>query len=250
MSAHDLENPGRPDNEKPSWEREDPSLKPKVHLHPGAGAESLKAGYELADANVKGIVAFLVALLCLIAVVWVVVFGMGKLINTGIMRQDGPASKWNRVAGVKPATLVSDPRIEQQQLQMIVGKFPTPRLQTDDGNMDVAEMHAREDILLDYYTWVGDQHQAVRIPIDRAMQLIAQQGLPVEAQQAQQQQAMFGDGSKAVTAPLTDGFARTGPELEMIATRNQRMEQIKPETQAKGPERAKGSEQARLQTQR
>jgi hypothetical protein len=35
---------------------------------------------------------------------------------------------------------------------------------------------------------------------------------------------MFGDGSTAVTVPLTDGFARTGPELKMIETREQRME--------------------------
>ena len=61
----------------------------------------------------------------------------------------------------------------------MVQRFPTPRLQTDDGNEEIAEMHAREDLLLDYYSWVDRSSGKVRIPISRAMQLIAQHGLPV-----------------------------------------------------------------------
>ena len=30
--------------------------------------------------------------------------------------------------------------------------FPTPRLETDDGNQDTADLHAREDLLLDHYS--------------------------------------------------------------------------------------------------
>jgi len=48
---------------------------------------------------------------------------------------------------------------------------------TDDGNQDVADLHAREDLLLDYYTRVDGQPGKVRIPIDRAIELIAQRGL-------------------------------------------------------------------------
>ena len=40
-------------------------------------------------------------------------------------------------------------------------------------------MHAREDLLLDHYHWVDRSSGEVRIPIARAMQLIAQHGLPV-----------------------------------------------------------------------
>ncbi len=50
--------------------------------------------------------------------------------------------------------------------------FPGPALQTDDGNQDTADLHAREDLLLDHYSRVPGQ-QGMRIPIDRAMQLIA-----------------------------------------------------------------------------
>ncbi len=192
-------------------------------------------GYETSDANVSGAVTFLVVLGVSVIVVFVLAFGIGKLINLELAKQDGPANKWSQLAGAKTGgNMESNPQIEQQQLQQLVKRFPTPRLQTDDGNMDVAEMHAREDMFLNYYSWVDTQHQVVRIPITRAMQILAQKGIPVEGQQGTQQQAMFGDGSNAVTPPLTDGFARTGPEIDMIeARRQQRMEAEPPQnTQA------------------
>jgi hypothetical protein len=127
------------------------------------------------------------------------------------------------MAGVKPGNMESNPQIEQQQLQSLVKRFPTPRLQSDDGNMEVANMHAREDMLLHHYTWVDQNKQTVRIPIERAMELIAQKGLPVESQQGPQEQAIFGDKPTTVTAPLTTGFARTGPELQVIEARDQRL---------------------------
>jgi len=108
-------------------------------------------------------------------------------------------------------------------LQQLVKRFPTPRLQTDDGNMEVADIHAREDMLLNHYTWVDQNKQTVRIPIELAMRIVVQKGLPVESQPAPQEQAMFGDSRKTVTAPLTNGFARTGPELQVIEARDQRL---------------------------
>jgi hypothetical protein len=198
-------------------------------------------GYETTDANVRDTALFLVVLGASVAIVFVLAFGIGKLINMELARQDGPTNKWSQLAGAKPGNLESDPQIQQQQLKALVKRFPTPRLETDDGNLDVAEMHAREDILLNHYSWVDEQKQTVRIPITRAMQLLAQRGLPVEGQQSAEgqaktadgqtgatqqgnEQAMFGDGSQVVTAPLTDGFARTAPELRMIETREQRLE--------------------------
>ena len=195
-----------------------------MELHQGSDPESRKIGYEVADANVKDTGIFLVVLAASLAVVFVLAFGIGKLIYMELGRQDGPTNKWSQMAGMKSGNLESDPQIQQQQLQQMVKRFPTPRLQTDDGNLEVAQMHAREDMLLNHYSWADQQHQAVRIPITRAMQLLAQKGIPVESQQGQQEQAMFGDGSKIVTAPLTDGFARTGPELRMIYAKQQQME--------------------------
>jgi hypothetical protein len=53
----------------------------------------------------------------------------------------------------------------------------------------------------------------VRIPIDRAMEIIVQRGLPV-APAAQNAPLMAGDRQPVVQVPLTSGFARTAYELE------------------------------------
>ncbi|HEX4021886.1 MAG TPA: hypothetical protein VHX63_12110 [Acidobacteriaceae bacterium] len=192
--------------------------------HPDSSfEESKRVGYETEDANIRGVVTFIIVLASSLAVFFVVCFGMGKLINEALIKHDGPLNRWSQEAGVKPANMASDPAIEQQQLRDMVAKFPTPRLQTDDGSMDIAQMHAREDLLLNHYTWIDQKAQTVRIPIARAMQILAEKGLPVEDQQGPQEQAMFGDASTAVHAPLTNGFARTGPELQMIQVRQQRL---------------------------
>jgi hypothetical protein len=101
----------------------------------------------------------------------------------------------------------------QNKIAEITQSFPTPRVQLDDGNQDVADLHAREDILLGNYSWVDQSKGTVRIPIERAIEIIAQRGLPV-APAVQTQPLMTGDSTPKVTAPLTNGFARTGYEQE------------------------------------
>jgi hypothetical protein len=86
-------------------------------------------------------------------------------------------------------------------------------VQTDDGNQDVADLHARENLLLDNYTWVDAGHSRVRIPIERAMELMAQHGIQV-APPAQLPAPMTGDERPTVQAPLTSGFAPTAFEQE------------------------------------
>jgi hypothetical protein len=90
-------------------------------------------------------------------------------------------------------------------------------VQIDDGNQDVAELHQREDLLLDNYTWIDQSQGKIRIPIERAMQIIAQKGLPV-APTTQQAPLLAGDQKPAITVPLTSGFARTGYEQDLAAT--------------------------------
>jgi hypothetical protein len=111
--------------------------------------------------------------------------------------------------------------MEQNQLNQMVQRFPTPRLQTDDGNQEIAEMHTREDLLLDNYSWVDRTSGKIRIPISRAMQIIAEHGLPVAPQEEQTEPLMAGDRVPVVTPPLTDGFARTGYEQQYLETLEQ-----------------------------
>ena len=89
-------------------------------------------------------------------------------------------------------------------------------MQVDDGNQDVADLHAREDLLLDNYSWVDAAHTKVRIPIERAMELIAQRGLPV-APAVQTAPLMTGESAPVLQVPLTNGFARTAFEQDEAA---------------------------------
>jgi hypothetical protein len=174
------------------------------------------AGYEQTDVKVTGILVFLTSLFIFVGVCGVVTYGMGKLINAHMNKEDGPNNKWTKTAEIRElGNLPSSPEM-QNKIAEITKTFPTPRVQTDDGNQDVADLHQREDLLLDNYTWVDQSQGKVRIPIERAMQIIAQQGLPV-APAVQQAPLLAGDEKPAVHAPLTSGFARTGYEQDQAA---------------------------------
>ena len=59
---------------------------------------------------------------------------------------------------------------------------PEPRLQTDP-RQDLADLRAKEDDTLTSYGWVDRNAGVVRIPIDQAMQLTLQRGLPSRTEQ-------------------------------------------------------------------
>jgi len=114
----------------------------------------------------------------------------------------------------------------QNKYAQIAQQLPTPRLQLDDGNQEIADLHAKEDLLLENYSWADKSQGKVRIPIERAMELIAQRGLPVAAA-TPEASLMAGEEKPVVTTPLTNGFARTGYEHDQalaIAVENDRAE--------------------------
>jgi hypothetical protein len=184
-------------------------------------------GYELTDVNVNGVVVFLAGLLGSVFVFFIFCFVMGRVINNALIKADGPVSKWNAAAGQatggKREDLASNPEMQQKELNKLTTSFPEPRLDIDDGNQSTADLHAREDLLLDHYSKSPEEGTAIRIPIDRAMELIAQRGLPVYTRPASTLPQMFGVETPQVRVPLTTGFARTGFELSVIEAREQKM---------------------------
>ena len=59
---------------------------------------------------------------------------------------------------------------------------PEPRLQTDP-RQDLSDLRAQEDRLLHSYGWVDRNAGTVRIPIEQAMRLTLERGLPARQQQ-------------------------------------------------------------------
>lgn len=196
-------------------------------------------GYETTDVNINGVIVFLAGLSGFLLVFFVFCFVMGRVINGAIQKADGPSTKWNQTSefagaaltGGKRQNLVNDPVLAQKQLQQLTATFPTPRLDTDDGEQSVADLHAREDLLLDHYSTSPGEGSNIRIPITRAMQLIAQRGLPVNTQTAATTPPMMGDDKPEIQTPLTTGFARTGYELDTIEARAEKMSYGKAEAE-------------------
>jgi hypothetical protein len=176
------------------------------------------AGYEQTDVKVTGIVVFLVSLLIFVGVCGGVTYFIGAIINGHLDREDGPNTKWTKDSDKeirKLGNLPANPEL-QDKIAAMTQNFPTPRVQTDDGNQDVADLHGREDLLLDNYTWIDQSKGTVRIPVERAMEIIAQKGLPV-APAVQQAPLLAGDQKPTISVPLTSGFARTGYEQDVAA---------------------------------
>ena len=113
--------------------------------------------HERSDVNIRAIVGFAVALLVAAIVIHVALYWLLEF-----YREEE-----------KPEPVVTAPRAEEQ--------VPRPRLQISP-RTDLAEMRAAEERELTTYGWVDKEKQTVRIPIDRAMELLAQRGLPARKQ--------------------------------------------------------------------
>jgi hypothetical protein len=171
------------------------------------------AGYEASDVRVGGVTVFIVSMAVFVAVVALVAWGLGKGINAYMAKNDPKPSKWSKNVDVRElGNMPTSPDL-QNKMGELTQTFPTPRVQTDDGLQDIADLHAREDLLLDNYTWANAEHSKVRIPIERAMELLAQRGLPVVTT-LNQPKPITGETAPRITAPQTNGFARTAYEQQ------------------------------------
>jgi hypothetical protein len=191
------------------------------HSDPGSGHEpeeiDVSKGYEASDVKVSGIIVFIVSLSIFVVCAAVLSYGIGYAIFGHLSKEDardyGPRSRWTKTVDVRTlGDLASSPEL-QNKLAQTTQQFAQPRLQTDDGNQEIADLHQKEDLLLENYSWVDKSQGKVRIPIERAMELVAKQGLPM-AQQTEGATLLTGDSRIEVQVPLTSGFARTGYEYD------------------------------------
>src|SRR5271156_1293947 len=103
----------------------------------------------------------------------------------------------HREGGV-PASRIESPAQDARQLP------PEPRLE-ETPVTDLQEMRAAEDKVLHNYAWLDQANGIVRIPIDHAMDLIAQRGLPARKESGPQSAAA------AVTVPTASAL---GPIMQ------------------------------------
>ena len=112
-------------------------------------------GHETTDVNIWAIGKFGIALAVLCILTLVLLFGLFRYFQS---RENTPV-----VRTVDP-----------------VRTFPQPQLQKSP-KLDLKEVRDAEDQMLSSYGWVDQPKGVVRIPIDRAIELLAQRGLPSRA---------------------------------------------------------------------
>jgi len=127
--------------------------------------------HESSDANVRAIYTFGVWLALLGIVCALATWGGLRAMEWAANRDDAERMKAN--------PMVPEAR-KKMPSEVAVHEFPTPQLQVND-TAEMNEEIADETGKLTHYQWVDQSQGIVRIPIDKAMQLVLQRGLPARA---------------------------------------------------------------------
>jgi hypothetical protein len=124
-------------------------------------------GFEQEDMSSSSALYFFAGLVALCVVIFLIVFGMYRALDS--------YQSANQPALSPLATPEADTRIVTRDDPR---SFPQPRLEASE-RTELGPLIEDQDRTLATYDWVDKSKGTVRIPIDRAMELIAQRGLPV-----------------------------------------------------------------------
>ena len=130
--------------------------RPHTAAAPGGPADNLEVHHEESDVDIRAIFGFGAGLMAVAFVVFLMIYVLFGFFD-GRERLSGPA---------------------EYPLAAQANKVPPePRLQ-EHPREDLRELRAREDEILTSYGWVDKNAGVVRIPIDAAMKLTLERGLP------------------------------------------------------------------------
>jgi hypothetical protein len=128
------------------------------HSHP----DGIESGHELRDLSARNIALFGAGLAVAIAVTLLTVYGLMTLLRAREARQAGPPTVF---------TIAPEPT-------------PGPHLLVEPGRA-IKNMRAQEEARLNSYGWIDEENGIIHIPIERAMDILAKQGLPARQGKAQ-----------------------------------------------------------------
>jgi hypothetical protein len=143
-------------------------------------------GFEQEDLSSRIALYFLAGLVLVGLVVYLIVFGMYRFLDSYERAHQPPLSPM--------ATPQADTRtVTHEDTQT----FPHPRLEENE-RTQLRQFIEDQDRKLATYDWLDKDRGTVRIPIDRAMELIEQRGLPVHAEVASSAQSSAAKNSAPV----------------------------------------------------
>ncbi|MDQ2969604.1 MAG: hypothetical protein M3R62_01380 [Acidobacteriota bacterium] len=136
-------------------------------------------GHERNTVSVRGVIRFLVFLAVSLVVTSAVVWGIFRLLARDAKSEDRPLSP---AVARSMARLPPQPRLEDRPLALRTG------------------LNAQEKARLSGYGWVDRNAGAVHIPIERAMDLLVQRGIPAVQSESAATRAPAASGASGMPA--------------------------------------------------
>jgi len=137
------------------------------HIEHGQNPET---EFEQQDLSAKGIFSFLFGLAIFGVIMHFVLAGMYGLLDRYEQRHQPPLNPLATPVERRSRQVPPDARL----------KFPEPRLEVNE-RTELSGAILQQEERLNSYGWVDEKSGVVHIPIERAMQLIAQRGLPTRS---------------------------------------------------------------------
>ena len=133
-------------------------------------------GYEHEDMRSRTVVIFLASLALICVLVYFFLKGM-----YGYLDAYDKAHQPEQNPLKPPAAIATRDTRTPQVAAQVKADFPEPRLESDE-RTEIRDFRLQEGRTLNSYGWVNQQAGVVRIPIERAMELVVERGLPVRPQ--------------------------------------------------------------------
>ncbi len=158
-----------------------------------------ETGYEQQDLSVTGVFYFMVGLAVVIALVYGIAGGMYKFLENTDKKRQEPVNPMAIKTGVDTRSM-NFPTVQRK----VDETFPQPVLEHNE-RVQYDDFEKEQDKILASYDWVDPKNGIVRIPIDKAMDLLAQRGLPVRPEGGPAQPSSPAGKPKAATRGTAPG---------------------------------------------
>ncbi len=152
--------------------------------HDPHSANHAHGDYERRDIGVSAVVYFIVGLAVALIAVYFVVDGVYRYLNHRFESQQTAVSPLVNNAPVDTRKLPAEYKTDAASAdyeKYLQKNFPEPQLETNE-RTELNKIRLREEDILSTYDYVDKGAGTVRIPIDRAMDLLAQRGLPTRTE--------------------------------------------------------------------
>jgi hypothetical protein len=177
----------------------------------GHVAHSGEAQHETSDVNIKLIVGSGVFLVVCGIIVHLVLFGFYKILDREFEKMNPPANPMIQTEVPTGGSTMKSETAEETSKRLnrtFGGNALNPMLQVDDVR-DMDLMRNSQNAQIDEYHWLNKDTGSVTIPVERAMDLLVQRGLPNVPALPAGKAAAKGGAAPGANAPTPN--AQTNP---------------------------------------